>query len=320
MTKKNDPFGGAAVQRPVAGHRAMSVNGFTAALHMPQALASRHSGGVEVDQGLPPYAPRLAYKVDDIAAAPEDWQRSQPPIAASYMTAVKVGHGAWLDFNGNRNHEYDVAIQVSVQGINAISGLKVDGFGLNQYNEICPRHQVRLGHDRFCGSCNYRWPAQDYLTTAAEGSAGCLWLDGFRAADGTVRQFVFTGEEGRGVAEQLLGEERSFSIGVAFYRSVRPRVRRSVTRGGGLEAFGAQPKGLARSVDIDIAAGARIKQDVHADPNRLDYWEPQPSGVLYLYYVAEEAAAALIGARPVGSSDGFLSGLQTGHAVDPFAG
>jgi hypothetical protein len=46
-----------------------------------------------------------------------------------------------------------------------------------------------------------------------------LWLDGFRTPDGKVRQYIFTEEEARSVAKHVIGEDRVFAIGVAFYLS-----------------------------------------------------------------------------------------------------
>lgn len=323
----NDPFGGASIPRTIVGVDTLTVNGLHCQVNLPKARASRFDGsGQEIDQGLPEYARRKAFKVDDCEKAPGDWKRSDPALkAASYFTAVKPEHGLWLDFNQNNGHAYDVAAIVSIQGVNAVTGQQVKSLALEQYNEVCPVHGGRFAADRLCQACGYKWPAQNYLTTTGAGYQ--FWLDGFRAKDGAVRQFVFTEDQSRGVAAAIIGAARSQAIGVAFYLSKAPKpqpVYRSRSMGGlesfggGLESLGAVPK------SIEIAAGARINQQVHPDKFRLDYWQVEPAGMLYIYYVGEEQARALIGAQAAaGNRDGFMTGLQTGHQpapFDPFAG
>ncbi|HJV32620.1 MAG TPA: hypothetical protein VJ694_01200, partial [Patescibacteria group bacterium] len=275
----NDPFGGATIPRTVVGVDTLTINGLHCRINLPKARVSRYDGsGQEIDQGLPEYAQRKAFKVDDCERAPADWMRSDPARkAASYFTAVKPEHGLWLDFNQNNGHAHDVAAIVSIQGVNAVTGQPVNSLALEQYNEVCPVHQVRFGAERLCQACGYKWPAQNYL--ASTGAGHQFWLDGFRAKDGAVRQFVFTEDQSRGVAAAIIGKARSQAIGVAFYlsKALKPQpVYRS--RGGGLESFGGE-EGLeslgAAPRSIEVAAGARINQQVHPDKYRLDYWQSE---------------------------------------------
>lgn len=196
----------------------MQVNGLTCTLNLPAALTSRHDeDGEEQEHALPPYARRPAFPVDEYAACPASWMRGSGR-EGSYFVPVRAGHGLWLDFNGNHGHTHDVAILVSVQGINPLTGQKTEVVRLEQYKENCPVHGKPFGQERFCEECGFKWPGQNYLATTGTPS-GLLWLDGFRAKDGTVRQWLFTEEEMRGVAAQLIGSERVFAIGITFWLS-----------------------------------------------------------------------------------------------------
>ena len=126
----------------------------------------------------------------------------------------------WLDFNANCALDSETAVLVSVQGVNPLDGQKASP-DLSRY-EVCPIHGP-LRADRLCTQCGHEWPAQNFLSSRAT-PCGLFWLDGFRAADGQTRQFVFTAEEMRGIAAQVIGSERTFSVGLAFFKGPqRPR-------------------------------------------------------------------------------------------------
>ncbi len=191
--------------------------------------------------GLPPYAPRKAFKVDEYNC-PVSWMHGSG-LASSYFVPIESEHGMWLDFNRNSQHKHHVAVLISVQGVNPLDGQSmVEGaLSLKQYKTKCPVHDVEFGGDRFCPQCGYKWVPQNYLCTTGTPS-GSLWLDGFLAADGVVRQYYFTENEALGVAHQVIGAEKKvYSIGIAFYLSKNPKpVPQYVNsyRGGGLESFG----------------------------------------------------------------------------------
>jgi hypothetical protein len=199
----------------------MSVNGLSVVLNMPPALKQRFVGGKEVAQELPPYNVRPAFKVDDYEAAPANWMRGGPD-AASFFVPVREGHGLWLDFNANHAHTHHVAVVISVQGINTISGLEAHDPFLEQYRERCPKHDKPLGEGRFCEECGYMWNPQNYLAGNAT-PRGMFWLDGFWAEDGVTRQYILTEDELRGVASQVIGDKAVFAIGIAFFLSKEPK-------------------------------------------------------------------------------------------------
>jgi len=184
-------------------------------VNLPKALKG------ESLHGLPPYARIPAYCVDDYPAAPSNWMRGSA-TEGSFFVGVKAGHGLWLDFNSCRQHDHHVAVLISIQGVNPITGKPLAGVKLDQYRENCPVHNVPFQGGRYCPECGYKWPAQNYLSTTGCAD-GRLWLDGFRGDDGEVRQYVFTEETCRGIAAQVLGDTRVFAIGVSFFLSVDPK-------------------------------------------------------------------------------------------------
>jgi len=218
----------------------MSVNHLTVGLNMPAGLKSQGSGTDESVQGLPPFRQRRAFLVDEYPACPPDWMRSTGRVK-SYFVPIVDGAGMWLDFRDClRTVPQDVAIVVSVQGINAITGMRVENPSLEQYLDNCPVHKQAFGPDRFCQRCNTTWPKQNYLSSAATPE-GMLWLDGFRASAGAaIRQFLFTSETARGVANAIIGKDRVFALGVSFFlsRTHRPK-RETIVRAMG--TFNALP-------------------------------------------------------------------------------
>ena len=189
----------------------MRNNGFSVGFNAPEALSG------EGFFRLPPYAKRMSYLVDKYPACPKDWMRSEG-IVKSFFVPVKEGNGMWLDFNENENHTHNLAIVISVQGINPITGLPCNDAQLEQYIEECPKHKTKFGPDRYCEKCGYKWPKQNYISTTGT-PRGRLWIDGFRTAEGVIRQYILTSEKMRGVASNIIGKDRVYAIGLSFFVS-----------------------------------------------------------------------------------------------------
>jgi len=200
------------------GEGKMKVNGVACNLNMPPAIKSvKMDNGEEMVQGLPGYGVRKSFVVDEYPACPVNWEHGSD-LASSYFIPIKEDHGMWLDFNECCGHTHQVAAVVSVQGVNSVTGQKTEVIQLEQYKKNCPVHDKPFAQDRFCEDCGYKWPAQNYLSTTGTPN-GQFWLDGFRTPDGKVRQYIFTEEEARGVAANVIGKDRVFAIGIAFYLS-----------------------------------------------------------------------------------------------------
>lgn len=209
----------------------MSANGLAVTLNMPESVAEKEAGE------LPPYAPVEAYVVDEYPDCPPNWMNGSSK-AASYFVGVKEGHGMWLDFNKLTEDEHDIAVVISVQGVNPITGQKTSALRLEKYENKCPAHDKEFAQDRFCKDCGFKWPSQNYISSNAAPN-GQFWLDGFRDGEGKVRQYIFTEEQARGVAAAIIGSDRVFAIGIAFFKSKEKKPQRyggygyeTLSRGG----------------------------------------------------------------------------------------
>jgi len=156
----------------------MKVKELSTVLHIPKKLNTIMQNGKEIAQQLPMCNPVESYVVDEYPACPQMWVNGSS-LASSYFLPVEEGRGLWLDFNGCWDSEYDVAIVVSVQGVNPLTGQKTDELRLEQYKDKCPIHNVSFKQDRFCPECKFKWSAQNYITTTSTPE-GYLWIDGFR--------------------------------------------------------------------------------------------------------------------------------------------
>jgi hypothetical protein len=188
--------------------------------NMPEKIKSEFDSEEEMAHSLPPYEPMDAYPVDEYEACPTNWMNGSD-VASSYFVGVEEDKGMWLDFNECFYHTHDVAVVISIQGINPITGQKMvaeKALQLEQYHKKCPIHGTKFKQDRFCKKCGFKWPGQNYLATTGTPELK-MWLDGFRSSDGKVRQYIITEDKVRGVAAQMIGEDRVFAIGIAYYLS-----------------------------------------------------------------------------------------------------
>lgn len=203
-------------------HQLMQVNGIKAEINTPPALKG--------DQlhSLPPYDAQRAHVVEEYPNCPTNWMHGSSK-SSSYFVGVVPGRGMWFDFTMNNDHTHHIAVVISVQGINPVTGASFvakegdEGASLlrlQQHKDKCPTHDVDFEQDRYCPTCEFKWPAQNYIATTTGLK---LWLDGFRKPGGEVRQYIITEEEMRGVAAQVIGEDRVWAIGFAFYISKEPK-------------------------------------------------------------------------------------------------
>lgn len=421
----------------------MTVNGLSCGLNMPTALPQQFINGQEIAQELPPYGHVPALVVDEYPACPQNWMKSSGD-ASSYFVPVIKDRGLWLDFNFNASHTHHVAVVVSVQGVNAITGQKTDKLRLEQYKKKCPVHKKEFGHERYCEECGFKWPTQNYIGSNVTPSS-FFWLDGFRTQDGEVRQYILTEEIVRGVASQLIGDERVFSIGVAFYLSKEPKPivekmlrSRGSTGFSGISGYSKSVKGIylnssspsytlndcddshavygaapdamgfytpfttpqssfeindqiaekrhlltkmstvnkkkiaaadyqtenikdvmaiqgaletttssisadsliahhgfdfdaevdhligeiseesvepVETTKLEIGAGAKIRQNIHPDTEKLSFWQKEPAGIIYINYIPKDDAVKIIAAGKkdmTGQGEGFLKDLAVG--------
>jgi hypothetical protein len=206
----------------------MEVNGLKCQVNLPDAPKG------EGTHKLPPHRRIRVHEVDDYPACPSNWMHGSDK-AASYFFAVEPGKHLWLDFNENANHPHDIAIVMSIQGVNPITGPLPGSKGkklqMEQYKvgDLCPRHGYdeegneildgpRLEAGLFCKECGYKWPKQNYMTTTS-CPRGLFWIDGWRADGESIRGFLITAETMKGIAAQTIGDDRVWAIGIAFFLS-----------------------------------------------------------------------------------------------------
>ena len=351
-------------------------------VNLPSALTG---DGVNT---LPPYAPVRASKVDLFPGAPAEWPRSSGNTA-SYFIPIVEGRGMWLDFNRCFDHPHHVAVAVSIQGVNPLTGRKADKLELERYGTDDKVEEWLRGR-------------QNYLATTST-PRGTLWIDGFRAADGTVRQYIFTKDEKKGVASQIIGVDRVFAIGVAFFLSKEPKpveqprggrrnygggssddflmgykgddflgfagaadydcssiptasayyvasstgdapigasglLGSSGHKGSTKNSYAAAGSGLLRSMNVasascpnansrtypgvsswdatdklEIAAGAKISQELYKDTVAADYWQDVCAGIIAVSYAPAALIEEIFAAGQVAEKEGYLTKLAVGN-------
>lgn len=323
----------------------MTIDGLTCVLHESNKLGSKYASGVgrdEIANCTPSGSPIEVLDVDEYPACPDIWPRGDDQCK-SYFASVRSNHGIWMDFTGCLHDAYDVAIVVSVQGINALTGLQTDNIDLEQYDK-CPKHDIEFGRDGYCAKCGFKWPKQNYLSTI--GQNGVLRLDGFRASNGEVRQFIFTNDPTKGVASQLIGDDRVYAIGIAFFRSRIPKELsfpddaimerrrwvhphpdpiwvvgdRILPPWSRVKYHATNDSILCSCAQIDptdkleIGAGAKIKQAIVDDSQNLGYWNKQPSGVIYVNYCSEKDIERIVSSgKNRFIADGFMGNIKVGN-------
>ena len=155
----------------------------------------------------------------------------------------------WLNFNSLYNEgfddEYPIAIKIGTGKICAISG--------DKWNS-------KLNRD-----------PQDYVTVP-----GQPWLDGYNAnKNGTVRQFV-AAPLGKGytVEEQLTGSATVGGIQIqAFPMKLKAYKKLMKQRSYREEVCYSMEAPTIASMDMGLAPGGSIKQDIYEDKYNLDDWD-----------------------------------------------
>ena len=289
----------------------MRVDGLQIGVHAPRKTLNQ-------SRRLAPAAPVHVFDTEDYKNLPASWPRAIGPKEVSCFVGVTGDNEMWFDFNALSRHTHYAAVVVMVQRVNAVTGQKADHVYLEKYVGTCPKHNIGFESDRFCPECGFKWPAQNYITNAAPGTSTHFWLDGWRSQDGEIRQFVFTDtDEGLGVAQQLIGKERTADIRFAIFLSKNPKpVSPSLDvlrRGGNPDFYPGKGIGsyLANSnlqngvlsarieanastqsrasnptigipVQQEVSFGRAVEQQIHADPNDIDFWQSEPAAVIML--------------------------------------
>jgi hypothetical protein len=184
--------------------RVMNINGFFASIMRTGKKSDKSDGS------LPPGVPIPVLPVDYLKIKPECWVGGE----GSYICPVGAGDSWGLWFNWSMNNPSNTAVLPSVKGMNPITGQRVNGYDLQDYQDECPVHKKLFSKGRFCTECGFKWPAQNYIAKPNK-----FFLDGFRTPDGNVRQFYFTEDMAKSVPELVIGKEDTVpAFGFCFFK------------------------------------------------------------------------------------------------------
>jgi len=215
------------------------------------------------DYPLPPGLGRFPLRhLDDFAGGlPETWHRRGGVIMPMHQAEAM-----WLHFGGSwRGLDYPFAVKIATGKINAVTG---------------EPWRPSLNRD-----------PQDYVVVPKQP-----WLDGYCVEKGVIRQFVAMPlGEGYTVEEQLTGEAEHGGLQIVAYPMKRERyeaLRMPVS-----EMMVDEFRSVHR-LDMGLAAGGRMRQEVYDDPYGLDAWDQRHSSRCFVTIANSLQWAAIIGEAP----------------------
>jgi hypothetical protein len=214
--------------------------------------------------------------VDDHARrVPGDWLDRGGVMLPMYQSEA-----LWLWFSPHRVHRrwtsYPFAIKVAAGKINAVTG-KPWSDGLH----IGP---------------------QDYMVTP-----GQPWLDGFCVEKGLIRQFVAMPlGAGYTAEEQLTGKAEHGGLQIVAYpmkrevfeRRFPEREEEILAARRFLVPAAARWMKLKRGVDMGLAPGGRMKQEVYADRFNVNDWDVSQKGRCFVHIANSLVWREITGRRP----------------------
>lgn len=215
------------------------------------------------DYPLPPGLGRFPLRhVDDFAdRVPAPWMEHGGVMLPMYQSEA-----LWLNFSG----DYPFAIKVATGKIDAVTG-----------------EALRPG---------LRRKPQNYLVVPEQP-----WLDGYCVEKGVIRQFVAMPlGSGYSAEEQITGEAEYGGIQLivipmkaSAYR--RLRSQRTVRLGSAMFDTGAV---LCRSMDVGLAPGGRMRQEIFDDPHRMDDWDLDHSSRCFVHLTNSLVWRQITGEQP----------------------
>lgn len=252
------------------------------------------------------------YRVADFkSGVPSEWNTE------GYFMPMYRQEAMWINF-GRGYQESPKALVIGAGNINAITGKPFDPTkDLNYSGKKKKGKAGRAGKGRAdksqadksqadIGSLEIRLEKeQNYLVIPPQP-----WLDGWKAEDGKIYQFV-AAEMGSGetVEGQITGEETAGGIQLIVYNPKPGQNLVHKTRpheymtGGSFELFSAVkgydalPKGLVtlgmpsgvrmRSVQaMGLGRGGEIEQKIYPDPYGVEVWDEKPAAVDVIYLIS----------------------------------
>jgi hypothetical protein len=216
------------------------------------------------DYPLPPGLGSFPLRhVDDFAArVPAKWL-----ARGGVMLPLYQSEALWLSFSSP--HGYPFAVKVGTGKINAVTG---DG-----WSDTLQRRP------------------QDYLSIPTQP-----WLDGYCVEEGVIRQFVAMPlGSGYSVEEQLTGEAEHGGVQLLVHplraAAYRPRPRDVLFAASGPALSLAE---AAPAMDMGLAPGGRMVQEIYDDPQRFRDWDTARRGRCFVHLTNALVWRALTGEPP----------------------
>jgi hypothetical protein len=215
---------------------------------------------------LPPSLGRFPInRVEDYAQrVPDSWRAHGGVFIPMYQREA-----AWLSFSAADWRPQ--ALKVAVGMVNAVSG--------EPWRETI---DLRA--------------RQDYLVCPPQP-----WLDGIKAGDGIVRQFVAMPlGMGYTVEGQVSGEERFGGIQLVAFDPKPGRFpdEPPVSEFQVARSFAPLAAPAARSAEMGLGAGGRMEQSIYPDPYGADTWDATHTGRVYVHIVNSMLYEEITGEKP----------------------
>lgn len=148
---------------------------------------------------------------------PESWVKPEDN-SEFFFFECKEGQHLSFDFNEYFNNEKDIAIMMSIEGVNPLTGQEQTDFTLKKYKK-CPIHNASFLENNFCPKCKYSWTSQNYIATSS-APKGKLDLKGYRLPNNKVRKFKIIKDSEKSVSDQILKKNKyRYSIKIALFES-----------------------------------------------------------------------------------------------------
>jgi len=127
------------------------------------------------------------------------------------------------------------------------------------------------------------------------------WLDGIKAGEGYIRQFVAVPHgSGYSVEAQLRGKESDEALRIAVFEPKPGRFPDAPPYDERDVAYEDAPAMAqsARSSSMGLGAGGKMRQKVYPDTYGLDTWEHEPVAEIVVYIINSEDFLAIVGETP----------------------
>lgn len=203
---------------------------------------------------LPPGLGRFPLRhVDDFAPRlPPRWIEHGGVMLPMYQSEA-----LWLNFSGS----YPCAVRVATGKIDAVTG-----------------KELKPGLAR---------KPQNYLVVPLQP-----WLDGYCVKKGIIRQFVAMPLGAGYTAEEQLTGEAEFGgiqlvvhpMKVKAYEELRARESEVMYLASApLAKLSLSVTGSASAMDMGLAPGGRMRQEIYDDPHRIDVWDVEASARCFVH-------------------------------------